>query len=53
MYAYLTKRSFFRLNSSQWQWRWKYGKKVNIKENTNYHLTEFHFFDQHEEEIKL
>jgi len=53
MHAYLTKRSFFRLNSRQWQWRRKYGKMVNIKANTNYHLTEFHFFDQHEEEIKL
>ncbi len=53
MHAYLTKRSFFRLNSRQWQWRRKYGKMVNIKSNTNYHLTEFHFFDQHEEEIKL
>jgi hypothetical protein len=21
--------------------------------NTNYHLTEFHFYDKHEEEIKL
>ena len=53
MQAYLTKRSFFRLNSRQWQWRRKYGKMVDIKANTNYHLTEFHFFDQHEEEIKL
>jgi ribonuclease G len=50
LYAYLTKGWF---NSRQWQWKWKYGKKVKIKENTNYHLTEFHFFDKHEEEIKL
>ena len=49
--AYLTKGRWF--NSRQWQWKWKYGKKVKIKENTNYHLTEFHFFDKHEEEIKL
>jgi ribonuclease G len=51
MYAYLTKGRLF--SSKQWKWRWKYGRKINIKENTNYHLTEYHFFDRHEEEIKL
>lgn len=51
MYAYLTKGRWF--SSKQWKWRRKYGRKVKIKENTNYHLTEFHFFDRHEEEIKL
>lgn len=51
VYAYLTKGRLF--NSRQWKWRFKYGQKVNIKQNTNYHLTEFHFFDQHDEEIKL
>jgi ribonuclease G len=51
MYAYLTKGRWF--SSKQWKWRRKYGRKVNIKENTSYHLTEFHFFDKHEDEIKL
>jgi ribonuclease G len=51
VYAFLTKGRLF--NSRQWKWRFKYGQKVNIKQNTNYHLTEFHFFDQHDEEIKL
>ncbi|HUR11004.1 MAG TPA: Rne/Rng family ribonuclease [Flavitalea sp.] len=51
LFSYLTKGRFF--NSKQWKWRWKYGQKVGIKENTNYHLTEYHFFDKHEEEIKL
>jgi ribonuclease G len=51
MHAYLTKGGIFR--SRQWKWRWKYGRKVNVQENTNYHLTEFHFFDKHEDEIKL
>ncbi|RZK25200.1 MAG: Rne/Rng family ribonuclease [Flavobacterium sp.] len=51
MHAYLTKGGIFK--SRQWKWRWKYGRKVNIKENTNYSLTEFHFFDKHEDEIKL
>ncbi|MHA4843343.1 Rne/Rng family ribonuclease [Flavitalea antarctica] len=51
MHAYLTKGKLF--SSRQWKWRWKYGRKIKIKENTNYHLTEFHFFDKHEDEIKL
>jgi ribonuclease G len=51
MHAYLTKGRMFR--SKQWKWRWKYGGKINIKQNTNYHLTEFHFFDKHDEQIKL
>src|SRR6476660_8480432 len=51
MYAYLTKGRFFQ--SKQWKWRWRYKQHIKLRENTNYHLTEFHFFDQHEEEIKL
>ncbi len=51
LYAYLTKGRWF--SSRTWQWKWKYGKKIKIRENTNYHLTEFHFFDKHDEEIKL
>jgi ribonuclease G len=51
MYAYLTKGKWF--SSKLWKWRWKYKQKLRLKENTNYHLTEFHFYDKHEEEIKL
>jgi ribonuclease G len=51
MYAYLTKGTIF--SSKKWKWRWKYKQSVKIKSNTNYHLTEFHFFDKQEEEIKL
>ena len=51
LYSYFTKGFFFR--SKVWKWRWKFGQQVKIKANTNYHLTEFHFFDKHEEEIKL
>jgi ribonuclease G len=51
MFAYLTKGGIFR--SKQWKWRWKYKLPVKIKENSNYHLTEFHFYDRHDEEIKL
>jgi len=51
MYAYLTKGNIF--SSRKWKWRWKYKQSVKIKSNTNYHLTEFHFFDKNEDEIKL
>ena len=51
MYAYLTKGWFFK--SKQWKWKFKYGEKLNIVKNTNYQLTEYHFFDKHDEEIKL
>jgi len=51
MYAYLTKGIFF--SSKQWAWRRKHKQPIRIKPNTNYHLTEFHFFDKHDEEIKL
>jgi ribonuclease G len=49
LYAYLTKG----LISKRRRWSWKYKQKIRIVPNTNYHLTEFHFFDKHEEEIKL
>ncbi len=51
IYAYLTKGFWFR--SKQWKWRFKYGQKIHIRANTTYHLTEFHFFDQNDDEIKL
>lgn len=49
MHAYLTKGLF----SRGLKWQWKYKQRIKIKENTNYHLTEFHFFDEQDEEIKL
>src|ERR1700749_3822673 len=45
MYAYLTKG----FPSKRRKWSWKYKQKINIKANTNYHLTEFHFFDDSDE----
>ncbi len=51
MFAYLTRGGIFR--SRLWKWRWKHKQRLRLKENTNYHLTEFHFYDKHEEEIKL
>ncbi len=47
--AFLTKG----LISKRRKWSWKYKLKVTIRPNNNYHLTEFHFFDGNEEEIKL
>ncbi|MEJ7914133.1 MAG: Rne/Rng family ribonuclease, partial [Chitinophagaceae bacterium] len=49
LHAYLTKGVF----SRRFKWRWKYKQRIQIKQNTNYHLTEFHFFDDRDEEIKL
>ena len=49
IHAYLTKGIF----SRQLKWSWKYKQRIRIKANTSYHLTEFHFFDKNEDEIKL
>ncbi|MEO6914793.1 MAG: Rne/Rng family ribonuclease [Chitinophagaceae bacterium] len=49
LHAYLTKG----LISKKLKWRFKYRQRIKIRENTNYHLTEFHFFDDRDEEIKL
>jgi ribonuclease G len=51
IYAYLTKGFLWTKKISQW--RTKFKQKINILSNTNYHLTEFRFFDQHDEEIKI
>ena len=50
MYAYFTKGWLF---SQKFKWRWKYKQNIRIRPNTNYHLTEFHFFDNRDEEIKI
>jgi ribonuclease G len=31
----------------------KFKQKIKVRPNTNYHLTEFHFYDNNNEEIKL
>jgi len=48
--AYLTKGI---LSNKLGKMRKKYGVKLSLEENTNYHLTEFRFFDAQEEEIKF
>lgn len=50
IHAYLTKGWFW---SIYFNWKRKYKKKFSIKADTNYHLTEFKFFNKNEEEIKL
>ncbi len=49
LFAYLTKG----FPSKRMKWSWKYKQKIRIKQNSNYHLTEFHFYDKTDEEIKL
>ncbi len=49
LHAYLTKG----FPSKRRKWSWKYKQKVRVKQNSNYHLTEFHFYDNNNEEIKL
>ncbi len=39
--------------SRRFKWSWKYKQKIKIISNNAFHLTEFHFFDENEEEIKL
>ena len=39
--------------SRRMKWSWKYKQKVKVKANSTYHLTEFKFFDDSDEEIKL
>jgi len=49
LYAYLTKG----FPSKRMKWNWKHKQKIRVKQNSNYHLTEFHFYDKTDEEIKL
>ncbi len=49
IYSYLT-CGFI---SKRMKWMFKYKKKITISANNTYSLTEFHFFDNSDEEIKL
>jgi len=49
LYSHLTKGIF----SIAWKWNRKYKTRIRVKQNSDYYLTEFHFFDSHEEEIKF
>jgi ribonuclease G len=49
LHAYLTKG----LISKRRRWSWKFKQKIGLIANNNFHLTEFHFFDKNNEEIRL
>jgi ribonuclease G len=49
LHSHLTKGIF----SISWKWNRKYKTRIRIKPNSDFYLTEFHFFDSHEEEIKF
>jgi ribonuclease G len=49
LFAYLTKGFI----TKRRKWSWAYKMALTIRPNNNYHLTEFHFFDKNEEEIRL
>ena len=49
VYTYLTSG----FPSRRRKWSWKYKQKIKVKSNSTYHLTEFRFFDDSDEEIKL
>lgn len=51
VHSHLTKGWFF--NSIKYKWNRKFKTRIKIKPNNNYHLIEYHFFDQNEEEIKF
>lgn len=51
MHAYLTKGFWW--NSKMAKWSKKFGQKTRIGKDTSYHLTEYHFFDANEDEIKF
>jgi ribonuclease G len=51
LYAYLTKGFFWK--SKLAKWKKKFGQKIKVLSDTSYHLTEFRFFDENGEEIKL
>jgi ribonuclease G len=50
VYSHLTKGW---LNPIIRQWRRKYKMDLKAQANTNYHIIEFRFFNEHEEEIKF
>jgi ribonuclease G len=50
LYAYLTKGWLW---SIAHKWKRKYKNNITVKQDSNYHLTEFHFFDENGDEIKL
>ncbi len=50
VYSHLSKGFFTSIFK---RWKRKYSVKLNLQQNTNFHLVEFRFFDANEEEIKF
>lgn len=50
VHSHLTKGWF---SSIYKKWKRKYKIDLKVEANTSYHLIEFHFFDEHDEEIKF
>ncbi len=51
MHAYLTKGLWW--SSKLSKWNKKFGQKTRLEKDTAYQLTEYHFFDSNDEEIKF
>ncbi len=49
LHSHLTKGLF----SIRWKWKRKFKTKITVKPNSDYYITEIHYFDANEEEIKL
>lgn len=50
IYSHLSKGFFTNILK---KWKRKYKLKINLAQDSNYHLVEFRFFDENEEEIKF
>ena len=50
VYSYLTKGFFTSIIK---KWKRKFKTNLKAQANTNYHMTEFRFFNEHEEDIKF
>jgi ribonuclease G len=50
VHAYLTKGVLTSLRS---KWQRKYGKKIAVKKNSNFHFLEYHIYDKNGEELKI
>jgi len=51
LHAYLTKG--WPWSTRMAKWKKKFGQKTRLEKDSQYHLTEYKFFDRHDEEIKL
>jgi len=49
VYSHLTKG----ILSIVWKWKRKFKTRIKVKSNSDYYITEFHFFDANDEEIKF